>query len=161
MFLKPLVFFTGLSSPAVSCASLSTFSAVRGSPGPAVVIASPLTEPLVEFGGEVERAPGEVERVMGALTATESAMDVVVDRDVCEPVRRREAARRGRTEALDEGGVLAPMRAASWLSEGRRPPEEGRSDFESSGPGCEAVDEFVLMAGVVRSGGSSQGSTEI
>ena len=161
MFLKPFVFLTSLSSPAVSCASLSTFSAVRGSPGPAVVIASPLTEPLVEFGGEVERAPGEVERVTGAFTATESAMDVAVERDVCEPVRRREAARRGRAEALDGGGVLAPMRAASWLSEGRRPLEEGgrssRSTFESSGPGCEAVDEFALMVEVVRSGGSSQG----
>jgi len=158
MFLNPLVFFTVLSSPAVSCASLSTFSAVRGSPGPAAAIASPLTEPLVEFGGEVERAAGEVDRVMGALTATESAMDVAVERDVCELVRRREAARRGRVEAIDGGGVLAPMRAASWLSEGRRPLEEGgRSDFESSGPGCEAVDGFVLMAGIVRGGGSSQG----
>ena len=85
-------------------------------------------------------------------------MDVVVERDVCEPVRRREAARRGRVvEAWDGGGVLAPMRAASWLSEGRRPPEEGgRSTFEGSGTGCAAVDEFALMAAVVRSGGSSQ-----
>jgi hypothetical protein len=113
---------------------------------------------LVEFGGEVERAAGEVDRVTGALTATESAMDVVVESDVDEPVRRREAARRGRVvEAWDGGGVLAPMRAASWLSEGRRPPEEGgRSTFGSSGTGCAAVDEFALMAAVVRSGGSSQ-----
>ena len=146
MFLKPLVFFAGLSSPAVSCASLSTFSAVSGSPGPAAVIASPLTEPLVEFGGEVDRAVGEVERVTGGLTATESASDVAVERDVCEPVRRSEAARRGRVAGLF-GGVLAPMRAASWLSEGRRPPEEGRSGFECSGPGCGAVEVFALIAG--------------
>jgi hypothetical protein len=105
---------------------------------------------LVEFGGEVESAAGEVERVCGGLTATESAREVVVERDVCELVRRREAASRGRVEAMemDGGGVLAPMRAASWLREGRRPLEEGgRSAFESSGPGCEAVDGFVLMAG--------------
>ena len=44
----------------------------------------------------MERAPGEVERVIGALTATESASDVAVETDVWEPVRRREAAKRGR-----------------------------------------------------------------
>jgi len=48
------------------------------------------------LGGEVESAAGDVERVTGALTATESAMDVAVEREVWEPVRRREAARRGR-----------------------------------------------------------------
>jgi hypothetical protein len=51
---------------------------------------------LVELGGEVESAAGDVERVTGALTATESARDVAVEREVWEPVRRREAARRGR-----------------------------------------------------------------
>ena len=75
MFLKPLTLFTGLSITMVSCASLSTFSAVSGSPGPAVVIASPLTEPLVEIRREVER-------VMGALMATESASEVVVETEV-------------------------------------------------------------------------------
>jgi hypothetical protein len=114
MFLNPFVFFVGLSRTEVSWASFSTRSVVSGSPGPAAVSASPLTEPLVEFGGEVERAAGEVDRVTGTLTATESAIDVAVETDVCEPVRRREAARRGRvTDRLVVGGVLAPMRAAS------------------------------------------------
>jgi len=99
---------------------------------------------LVEFGGEVESAAGEVERVIGALTATESASDVAVETDVWEPVRRREAARRGRwTDELVEGGVLAPMRAASWLRDGRR----AEDDLGASEDDCERVDGFVLIAG--------------
>ena len=98
MFLKLLALFTGLSMTAVSCASLSTFYAESGSPGPAATIASPWTEPLVEFGGEVESAPGEVEYVMGALTATESAREVAIETEVLEHVSRREAARLGRLE---------------------------------------------------------------
>jgi len=40
------------------------------------------------------------------------------------------------------------MRAASWLREGRRPPEEDRSGFGRSEPGCVvAADGFALMAG--------------
>jgi hypothetical protein len=35
------------------------------------------------------------------------------------------------------------MRAASWLREARRAPEE---DFEGSGPDCEALDGFALIA---------------
>ena len=68
MFLNPLAFFGYLSSPAVSCASFSTFSTVSCSPGPAVADAggaSPLTEPLVELGGEVDSAAGDAERVTG------------------------------------------------------------------------------------------------
>jgi hypothetical protein len=102
IFLNPLAFFGYLSSPAVSCASLSTLSTVSCSPGPAVADAgraSPLTEPLVELGGDVDSAAGDVERVTGALTAVESAKDVVVEREVWEPVRRKEAARRGRFAA--------------------------------------------------------------
>ena len=90
--------FTGLSITVVSCANLSTFSVVSGSPGPAAAIASPLTVLLVEFGGEVESAPGEVGRVVGALTATESAREVAVETGVWEPVSRREAARQGQLE---------------------------------------------------------------
>ena len=108
-----------------------------------------MTEPFVELGGEVDSAAGEVERVAGALTATESAKDVVVEREVWEPVRRKEAARRGRfANALAVGG-LALMRAASWLREGRRPAEEPLSAFERSGRsglGSEAADEFAFMA---------------
>ena len=37
-----------------------------------MVIASTLMEPLVEFGGKVKRAAGEVKRIGGALTGTES-----------------------------------------------------------------------------------------
>ncbi len=100
IFLNPFDFLGYLSSPAVSCASLSTLSTVRGSPGPVAAAAegraSPLTDPLVELGGEVDKAAGDVERVTGALTATESAKDVAVEREVWEPVRRKEAARRGR-----------------------------------------------------------------
>jgi hypothetical protein len=60
------------------------------------------------------------------------------------------------TEELVMGGVLAPMRAASWFRDGRRPAEEGRSGLATSGPDCETADEFVLMAGssVVNGGGS-------
>ena len=38
-------------------------------------------------------------------------MGVMVKRDICEPVRRREAARRGRVEELSGSGVLGLMRA--------------------------------------------------
>jgi len=75
-----------------TCASLSTFSAVSSSLGLTTVIASPLMEPLVKFGGEVDRAVGEVKHVMGVLTMTELASDVVVERDICEPMQRSEAA---------------------------------------------------------------------
>jgi hypothetical protein len=54
--LKPLVFFAGLSSPAIFCMTLSTFSAVSGLLGLAVVTASPLIRPSVEFGSKVDRA---------------------------------------------------------------------------------------------------------
>ena len=45
-----------------------------------------MTELLVELGSEVDRAAGEVERIMEALTMTESASDVAVERDICEPM---------------------------------------------------------------------------
>ena len=58
VFPDPLVFLTSLSSPAVSHEPLYHLES-ENSPGPTVVITS-LTEPLVEFGGEVERAAGEI-----------------------------------------------------------------------------------------------------
>ena len=146
MFLYPLTFFGGLSP--VSCVSFSTLSKVSGSP------TSPLTEPAVELGGEMERAPGEVERVMGGLTAVESAVEVVVEREVVEPVRRREAARRGLllTGEMEED-ELAPMRAASWFREGRRPPDGARSDLETvvvaAGGGAAAIAVCVNVDGGV------------
>jgi len=69
-----------------------------------------LTELLVELSSEVEH-------VMGALTMTKSASDIVVERGICEPMQRSEAARHGWVEGLLGGGVLAPMRAVSRLSE--------------------------------------------
>ena len=82
---------------------------------------SPFSEPTgVEVllrGGEVESAVGEVDLVLGALTTMESEADAPVAdeaRDVCDPVRSNEAARRGRT--ADEelvGASLRLIRAAS------------------------------------------------
>ena len=48
-----------------------------------------MKEPLVELGGEVDSAVGDVDHVTAALTVTESAKDVVVEREVWEPVQRR------------------------------------------------------------------------
>lgn len=83
-------------------------------------------EGVVDLGGVaivVDVRAGEVERVEGAFTAMESLVDVV-DKDVCEPVRRMEAARRGRAGApvadAIELAALRLIRAASWLSEGGR-----------------------------------------
>ena len=65
-------------------------------------------EGVVDLGGVaivVDVRAGEVERVEGAFTAMESLVDVV-DKDVCEPVRRMEAARRGRAGAPDRKSVV-------------------------------------------------------
>jgi len=53
----------------------------KGTPGHVVVIALLLTELSVEFGCEVGRAAGEVERVTEVFTATMSAMEGVVERE--------------------------------------------------------------------------------
>lgn len=47
-------------------------------------------------GGVPDTVAGDTDRVDGALTAIESAVDAVVDKEVVEPVRRRDAASRGR-----------------------------------------------------------------
>ena len=120
---------------------------MRGSP------ISPLTELDVELGGEVERFPGDVERVFGTFTTMESAVDVAfVETELLEPVRKREAARRGRlfgTELLV--GVLVPMRAASWFSEGMRPAEGPRSGLGTSIEGGAGAGGLVVMAVMVDS----------
>ena len=113
MFLKLWALFTGLSMTAVSCASLSTFYAESGSPGSAAAIASPWTEPLVEFRREVESAPGEVEYVMGALTATESASEVVVETQVWntwieDRRRERTVGRLGRVRITRAAKIIVP-----------------------------------------------------
>lgn len=89
---------------------------------------------------------GDVERVDGALTTMESLVQVV-DRDVCEPVRRIEAARRGRAGELVadvvELAALRLIRAASWLSEGGRR-AAGRSGFGACMEACKDCDDGGL-----------------
>jgi len=63
---------------------------------------------------------GKVERVMGVLTMTELASDVAVERDICEPMWRSEAARHKWVEGLLGGGVLALMQVVSQLCKGRQ-----------------------------------------
>ena len=67
---------------------------------------------------------GDAERVVGALTATESLVEATEDAsEMLDPVRRRDAASRGRgAEELDEDDDgVGLILAASWLREGRRP----------------------------------------
>ena len=133
MFLYPtgiLAFLGSVSASAVSSLSLSSFSLVSFSPEPTSLGAGVLE---VLPGGDADRAPGDTERDPGGLTVTESVVDAAVEEsDVCEDVRRRAAARRGRA-AADAGlePALRFIRAASWLSEGMRVPE-GRSGFGAS-----------------------------
>lgn len=68
---------------------------------------------------------GEAERVVGALTATESVVEAAVDaNETLDPVRSSEAASRGRGAVDDDddevGAPLTLSLAASWLSEGNR-----------------------------------------
>lgn len=107
-------------------------------------------EGVVDLGGVaavVAVSAGDVERVEGALTAMESLVEIV-DRDVCEPVRRTEAARRGRACELVAGAVvlaeLRLIRAASWLSEGGRRVATGRSGFGACMEACRDCDDGGL-----------------
>lgn len=97
----------------------------------------------MDFGGVaavVAVNAGDTERVEGALTAVESFVDVV-DSEVCDPVRRSEAARRGR--AGDDDGVFVPLlrliRAASWFKDGGRMVDD---DFSGFGACIDACNEF-------------------
>jgi len=84
---------------------------------------------------------GDADRVDGALAAMESAVEAVVDNEVVDPdpipVRRTDAARRGRLVA-DDVAVLADVvlfalfelifmliLAASWFRDGKRPAPDG------------------------------------
>lgn len=58
----------------------------------------------MEGGGELDTVAGDTDRVEGAFTAMESAVDATVDSEVVDPVRRSDAASRGRAAI---GGVLA------------------------------------------------------
>lgn len=89
-----------------------------------------------EGGGEAvpETVAGDPDRVDGAFTAMESTVEVVVDRDVVDPVRKRDAASRGREAAEAVAalagapvGLFAPfvpalmlILAASWFKDGMR-----------------------------------------
>lgn len=77
---------------------------------------SPLSlEGVVDCGGDTEIADGDVERVEGGFTATESFV-ATVDSEAFEPVRRANAARRGRgaeVVAVDE--LAAPPFVAFML----------------------------------------------
>ena len=138
MFLYPTGIFCffdctvpSVVASAVSSLSFSSFSLVSFSPEPASLGAGVLE---VLPGGEVDNVAGDSERDPGGLTVTESVVDAAVDEsDDCEDVLRSAAARRGRA-AADAG--LEPafrlIRAASWLSDGMRVPEEGRSGFGAS-----------------------------
>lgn len=125
IFLYPTL--TDFFSPtdAVSWLSLSSFSEVSGSPPSSVgVIGS-------SCGGVIERADGDVERVLEALTAIESLVDATVATDVDEPVRKAFAARRGRCVEIgllfsfSFSWLLSAMRATSLSRGGRRPPPGG------------------------------------
>jgi len=88
---------------------------------------------VVLRGTETElRFEGDVDLVDGALTAIESAVEAAVETDVWDPVRSKDAARRGRDAGAAGELALRLMRAASWFNEGRRAPEDGRSDLGAS-----------------------------
>lgn len=100
-------------------------------------------EGVIEAGGDEapETVEGDADRVEGALTAMESVVEATVDNEVVDPVpvRRRDAASLGR--AADAVAALAGVPAllvapfvlaalmlilaASWFSDGIRPPAEG------------------------------------
>lgn len=147
IFLYPLGklgFFTSLSfdsfsRPSVSSFNFSSFSSVSGSP------LSPTGVTDVLWGGDVESAAGDVDRVLGAFTAVESAADVAVeDSDAPEPVRRSAAARRGReAEEADVAFALRLIRAANWFNDGMRAPGAGRSGLGTA-MGASVVDVDIV-----------------
>ena len=92
----------------------------------------------------------------------ESDVDAAAEEvlEVCELVRSRAAARRGRLAAVAGVGASSLMRAASWLREGMRVPEEGRSGFVDA-----SWDVVVVVAGgegvdIVEVGGQAQAELE-
>ena len=108
----------------------------------------------------MERALGDSEREVGALTRIESAVDGAAEEGVelWELVRRREAARRGRFPAVAGVGAFRLIRAASWLRDGMRVPAEGLSDFAEA--------SWLVAAGggevdIVAVGGQTQDSLSL
>ena len=128
VFLYPTLGFFTVAASGGSCIDLSSLSSLSAviwsSPGSMdSSVTDPGFDPVVEM---VE--PGEAGRVDGALTAVESFV-AAVDREVVDPVRSKDAASRGRFEALTFAEADAPLLrfilAASWLREGRRPEPAG------------------------------------
>jgi hypothetical protein len=133
MFLYPL---TG-GLPFGSCCSalsFSSFSLVRGSTGPPLVVAGAGAgagaEGAVSLDGVCGADPapltlallvGLPDLVVGGFTVVESEV-AAVEMLVVELVRRANAGRRGRDadDVLEGAPALMLMRAASWLSDGRR-----------------------------------------
>ena len=104
------------------------------------------------------RAVGDVLRVIGAFTAVLSAVLAVVVVLVALPVRRSDAARRGR-DAPDVAAAAAASalpafnRAASSLSDGGRFPADGRSGFSVVGAGAGAGGSVVAIVEIIGRGG--------
>jgi hypothetical protein len=115
-------------------------------------------EGVKERGG-VDVLAGDTDRVEGALTAMESVVEAVVDKEVVDPVpvpvRRTDAASRGRPAAADVVGgwagavlvmpfglALILILAASWFRDGKRPPPDGLC-------GCGASTEPAAAGGGV------------
>jgi hypothetical protein len=84
---------------------------------------------VVDVGGETdsELPAGDVDLVVGALTATESLADAAAldANEMVDPVLSTDAANRGRGADGVPLGAAGFMRAASWLSDGRRPAPTG------------------------------------
>lgn len=119
----------------------------------------------MDFGGVaavVVVSAGDTERVEGALTAIESFVDVVHS-EVCDPVRRSEAARRGR--AGDDDSVFVPLplrliRAASWFKDGGRTADDGRSGFGACMDACSEFDGGLDMVVRLKSAITPNQSTD-
>lgn len=88
---------------------------------------------MIEAGGDEapDTVEGDADRVEGALTAMESAVEATVDNEVVDPVRKRDAASLGRAAgaaallAVPFAPTLILILAASWFRDGIRPPVVG------------------------------------
>ena len=129
------------SSVDVSKLSRSSFSVVRASPplgGSGVMSRAPSSVLAL-------LAAGETERVLGGLTASESAFDAVVLTLTLDPVRNTDAASRGRGADVVVVDWVAPSGlslAASWLSDGNG--IRGALDFLPAADDEEVVDDVVV-----------------
>ena len=131
------------SSADVSKLSRSSFSVVRASPplgGSGVESLAPSSVVLL-----APLAAGDTERVLGGLTASESALEAVVLTLTLDPVRNSDAASRGRGADVVVVDWVAPSGlslAASWLSDGNG--IRGALDFLPAADVEEVVDDVVV-----------------